>query len=162
MMKKAFLNAVLLSGAMFLSAAEENLLKKFTFIAPGKKLADNTMELVLGRIRKDYKPPIADGGINASLNLAPGKYRLSFQYKGEKINTVTVWVQLKMKNNTKYPAKHFRKVSKDFIPAVFDFEVPAVAKTTVAVMIKTSESNKNAVTCMKDLKLVKLPAAAKK
>ena len=161
-MKKSLFTLLVLAGTLLLSGAESpNLLTKTNFISKGKKVDSSTLELVLGRVRKDYKPPIADGGVNTALKLAPGKYAVSFLYKGEKVNTVTVWFQLKMKSATKYPAKNF-KAAKEYTKACLEFDVPEEAQTVFAVMFKTALENKGTLAYMKDLKLMKIPVSAKK
>ena len=147
--------AYALAAALMLSAAEQNLIKSTMFIAKGSKTSDGTLELKLGRERKDYKPMIMDGGIIASVNLPRGKYRISFQYKGEQVKNVTVYIDLNIKIKKRYPSKNIQAADgKDWAPMAFEFDVPENAeKVKLVIMFKTPYENKNAVAFMKDLKL---------
>ena len=161
--KKALILFTTLSAVCMLSAADQNLITKTFFLAKGSKLADGSLELPLARERKDYKPMIMDGGISSVVKLPKGRYQVSFQYKGEKINNVTIWMDLKLQIKDRYRSKTVKASDgKNWTSFDFEFEVPEDAeKVTLAVMFKTAHENKDVKAVMKDLKVIAVPAVQK-
>lgn len=131
---------VIIAGVLFSS---ENLLNKVNFIVKGKTNPDGTYELPISRLRSDYKPQIYDGGFIAHPVMKKGRYKFSVSFKGEKVETTTVWFALDAAGKKLYPAKNFKGTKgKGWQDLVFEFDVPADCKSaTFALMFKTSKKN---------------------
>jgi len=158
----------MLGGALFCSLsliAGEVQLPAMNPIGSGEKQSDGTCKFLLTRERSEVKNPFRDAGLSGRLSMKKGRYCISAAAKGNKLQGISFWFQLKTKNGKTFYSSKVFPIQQDHVWKTFtyEFEVPEDApQSTVSILLRAAIRDQDAGGFLKDVKLESLPSGKKK